>query len=364
MKKCSLFAAAMLCILLLSACGNSTSFTSNSPRTQADVKRDLEQSEAFWNMVAPAAPDAYRLTDVTVLAQFTEPEEHDVLSVSVTAQSDVATYTGVLSASYDYIEGQGYVLARILQGSPGSYSDIQLPDGSLASTFWNMAMAEVNGTLQETSVEGIASDETHCKLKGTFDYRDDALHFTGTISAYVTATFADGAWQILTSDPIYGQSPITVEAQSGRFDPANEVYWSNNLGLEIINAYYVDGHQYYDRFSYYSSADLTTREVIKYGFQNVEKHVLADDAYMGSDGVGFLSTSTGPMSEADIYPYLDMIKASDPNVLIITDARQYLREVLIQPDYMIVAKEYTDENGLHVAELATKGTDGYAAAMG
>lgn len=102
MKKCSLFAAAMLCILLLSACGNSTSFTSNSPRTQADVKRDLEQSEAFWNMVAPAAPDAYRLTDVTVLAQFTEPEEHDVLSVSVTAQSDVATYTGVLSASYDY----------------------------------------------------------------------------------------------------------------------------------------------------------------------------------------------------------------------------------------------------------------------
>lgn len=59
-----------------------------------------------------------------------------------------------------------------------------------------------------------------------------------------------------------------------------------------------------------------------------------------------------------------MIKASDPNVLIITDARQYLREVLIQPDYMIVAKEYTDENGLHVAELATKGTDGYAAAMG
>lgn len=88
------------------------------------------------------------------------------------------------------------------------------------------------------------------------------------------------------------------------------------------------------------------------------------DPYMGSDGVGFLSTSTGPMSEADIYPYLDMIKASDPNVLIITDARQYLREVLIQPDYMIVAKEYTDENGLHVAELATKGTDGYAAAMG
>ena len=51
-------------------------------------------------------------------------------------------------------------------------------------------------------------------------------------------------------------------------------------------------------------------------------------------------------------------------MLIITDARQYLREVLTQPDYMIVAKEYTDENGLHVAELATKGTDGYAAAMG
>ena len=181
---------------------------------------------------------------------------------------------------------------------------------------------------------------------------------------YVTATFADGAWQILTSDPIYGQSPITVESQSGRFDPVNEIYWSNRLGLEIINAYYVDGHQYYDHFSYYSSADLTAKQVIKYGFQNVEKHVLVDDAYMGSDGVGFLSTSTGPMSEADISPYLDMIKASDPNVLIITDARQYLREVLTQPDYMIVAKEYTDENGLHVAELATKGTDGYAAAMG
>lgn len=197
-----------------------------------------------------------------------------------------------------------------------------------------------------------------------YDYHDDALHFTGTVSAYVTATFADGAWQILTSDPIYGQSPITVESQSGRFDPVNEIYWSNRLGLEIINAYYVDGHQYYDHFSYYSSADLTAKQVIKYGFQNVEKHVLVDDAYMGSDGVGFLSTSTGPMSEADIYPYLDMIKASDPNVLIITDARQYLREVLTQPDYMIVAKEYTDENSLHVAELATKGTDGYAAAMG
>lgn len=41
----------------------------------------------------------------------------------------------------------------------------------------------------------------------------------------MTATFADGAWQIPDSDLMVGQSPITVVSERNTYDPANEVYW-------------------------------------------------------------------------------------------------------------------------------------------
>ena len=362
MKKTGLLIAIVLGLTILSGCGRDSTFYSSGLKSEGAIKNDLEQSDVFWGMVAPAAPGDYHLTDVSVLARFTDEEKEDVVSISVTAQSSVATYTGVFTASYEYVEGQGFVLARIFQGDNGSYSDIKLPDDSFASAAWGMVMSEVNGTLQETSVEGMSSDDKVCKLNASFTYRDDAQHVTGEVSAYMTATFADGAWQIPDSDLMVGQSPITVVSERNTYDPANEVYWhaspySNSV--EIVNAYCSEGHQYYDRFVYYSYAAINYKEIIKYGFQTVEKNVLADDAYMGCDGAGLLGESTGPISEQDVYAYLATIKSSNPDILIITDARQYLAQVLSQPDYMRVVNEYTDEDGLHVAELATKGTDKY-----
>ncbi len=161
-------------------------------------------------------------------------------------------------------------------------------------------------------------------------------------------------------DTLVRYNVIDIDIQA--YDPANEIYWhaspySNSV--EIVNAYCTEGHQYYDRYVYYSYADVNYKEIIKYGFQTVEKNVLADDAYMGCDGAGLLGESTGPISEQDVYAYLATIKSSNPDILIITDAKQYLAQVLSQPDYMRVVNEYTDEDGLHVAELATKGTDKY-----
>ena len=86
--------------------------------------------------------------------------------------------------------------------------------------------------------------------------------------------------------------------------------------MEIVNAYCSEGHQYYDRFVYYSYAAINDKEIIKYGFQIVEKNVLADDAYMGCDGAGLLGESTGPISEQDVYAYLATIKSSNPDILI------------------------------------------------
>lgn len=362
MKKTGLLIAIVLSLIALSGCGKDSTFHSSGLKSEEAIKSDLEQSETFWGMVAPAAPGDYHLTDLSVLARFTDEEKEDVVSVSVTAQSSVATYTGVFSASYEYVEGEGFVLVRIFRGDKGSYSDIRLPDDSFASDVWGMVMPEVNGTLQETSVEGISSDDTVCKLNAAFTYRDDEQHVTGEVSAYITAKFADGAWQIPDSDLMVGQSPVTVVSEHNTYDPANEVYWHTNPNynsVEIINAYYTEGHQYYDRFVYYSYAEINYKEIIKYGFQTVEMNIPADDAYMGCDGVGLLSESTGPISEQEVYAYLATIKSSNPDILIITDAKQYLAQVLYQPDYMRVVDEYTDEDGLHVAELATKGTDKY-----
>lgn len=113
MKKTGLLIAIVLGLTILSGCGRDSTFYSSGLKSEGAIKNDLEQSDVFWGMVAPAAPGDYHLTDVSVLARFTDEEKEDVVSVSVTAQSSVATYTGVFTASYEYVEGQGFVLARI-----------------------------------------------------------------------------------------------------------------------------------------------------------------------------------------------------------------------------------------------------------
>lgn len=128
MKKTGLLIAIVLGLTILSGCGRDSTFYSSGLKSEGAIKNDLEQSDVFWGMVAPAAPGDYHLTDVSVLARFTDEEKEDVVSVSVTAQSSVATYTGVFTASYEYVEGQGFVLARIFQGDNGSYGNEE--DGS------------------------------------------------------------------------------------------------------------------------------------------------------------------------------------------------------------------------------------------
>lgn len=103
MKKTGLLIAIVLGLTILSGCGRDSTFYSSGLKSEGAIKNDLEQSDVFWGMVAPAAPGDYHLTDVSVLARFTDEEKEDVVSVSVTAQSSVATYTGVFTASYEYV---------------------------------------------------------------------------------------------------------------------------------------------------------------------------------------------------------------------------------------------------------------------
>lgn len=374
MKKCVIFIEALLFVLLLAACagnantdlksGNASTYDGNANadlKSESAIQADLEQSDHFWYLLAPNAPDEYNITDFVINGRVTEPEQSDTVAVTVTAKSEYALYTGTFSVKYLYHENTGYVYDSVFQGIPGSYSEIRLPSDNFAKAYFEPEMATFNGTLQTVEIEQVPSDDKICKMNAVFESRDDAAHCTSTISASAISHFNGGTWQKEGAD-----MDMKVTEEVHVYDVVNEIYWLNDSissGIELINAYVVDGLQYYDRFIYYSDADLNYKDVMKYGFIEKEVQVLEESCYMGCDGYNLLGEATGPIDEQTALKYLEQIKIENPDVLIITDPEQYLSEALFVPDYMIISEKYIDEDGLNVVELVRKGTPAYDEAL-
>lgn len=281
MKKYILLSALLLA-LLLSACGGKTN---ENLKSENEIQTDLEQNDYFWYLLAPQAQDEYNITDFVINGRITEPERSDTVAVTVTAESEYAVYTGTFSVKYLYQEDMGYVYDSVHQGFSGTYSEIKLPSDDFAKAYFELEMAHVNGTLQTAEIEGIPSDDRICKMNALYEKRDDAAHCTSTISAYAISQFVGGTWQKEGSN--MGTKVTDVDDV---YDTVNEIYWSQSPlsgEVELVNAYVMDGHQYYDHFVYYSFADINYKDVIKYGFIEKEVQVLEESCYMGCDGYGY-----------------------------------------------------------------------------
>lgn len=107
MKKYSLVMITLLCLAVLSACGKESA---PALKTEDQIRHDLEQSEHFWYLVAPAATDAYSITDLTIDSRITEPKVSDSVTVAVTAESEYAKYNGVFQVKYLYSESDGCIM--------------------------------------------------------------------------------------------------------------------------------------------------------------------------------------------------------------------------------------------------------------
>ena len=352
--------SALLLALLLSACGGKTN---GNLKSENEIQTDLEQSDYFWYLLAPQAQDEYNITDLVINSRITESEQSDTVAVTVTAESEYAVYTGTFSVKYLYHEDAGYVYDSVYQGFSGTYSDVKLPSDDFAKAYFELKMASINGTLQTAEIEGIPSDDKICKMNAVYESRDDAAHCTSTIYAYAISQFIGGTWQKEGSN-----MGIKVTDEVDVYDTVNEIYWSKEScaegsEIELLNAYTVDGHQYYDHFVYYSFADIDYKWIIKYGFIEKEEEMQEENCYMGCDGYGYLGESTGPIDEQMAINYFEQIKNENSDILIILEPEQFLLDTLMFPDSVIIAKQYVDEDGLQVAEVAHKGTVGYDEAL-
>lgn len=356
MKRIMIWLLAAAALLALSACGGRKG---DDIPSKAEIQQALTSSDNFWYAVAPAAPGDYRLTDLSIEMRFTQLEETDESMVLVTAESDYAVYSGIFSVKYRWREGE-YTLASISQTEPGTYSNIKLPEDDFAAAFFQTVASQSNGTLLEAAVEGDPDDESFCLLNGSYTARDDSIRCTSTVSACAPAGFVDGAWQVLTDGYLFPEAILQVVSEEKVFDAANEIYWTYGFGsVQLVNAYVLDGQQYYDRFVYESFADIDYKDIIRYGFETTELRQPENSCYMGYNGVGtLLGASTGPMDQQAALDCLAQIKKENPELRIILDAQQYLDETLIIPGNVVIAKEYTDEDGMHVAKTAFKNTFG------
>ncbi len=396
MKKYGLIAVVLLCLTLLSACGTNPEESespletelpvfgtipeeSESPlktelpvfgmnsdksepplKTEAEIQYDLEQSDDFWYLLAPNAPDKYSITDLVINGRITEPESSDTLAVTVTASSEYAVYTGTFNINYLYDEDMGYICDYIYQGTPGSYSEIKLPSDDFAKTYFELNMASVNGKLQTVEIEEVPSNDKICKMNALYESRDDAAHCTRTISAYAICHFEGGTWE--KDMWIQGTSENTV------YDMVNEIYWRevstyDGSEVELINAYVIDEHQYYDRFVYYSYAEINYEDIIKCGFIKKETQIQEERCYVGCEGEGLLGESKGPIDEQTAITYYEQIKNENSDILIILDPEQYLEEDIYFPGSVIIYDQYVNEDGLQVVEVAHEGTIAYEEAL-
>lgn len=80
---------------------------------------------------------------------------------------------------------------------------------------------------------------------------------------------------------------------------------------------------------------------------------------MGCGDKSLISESAGPMDETSALDYIKQIKAENQEILIILDPEEYLSDILYVPGSVIITNQYTDEDGLNVAEVAHKGTTAF-----
>lgn len=358
MKKYFVCLAVFMLFVGCSAC--STESETTPVKTEEQIISDLEQSYSFWSIFAPDST-TYRITNLTVEDRETVSEVSDDVIVSVIAESDIAAYTGSFHLGYQYSSDAGYVLYGVYQPFIGTYSDVKLPSDTDAKALYQeadmltyiraYAPYDAHFTLQSISVTSIPNSETQCTVTVELDARSDLEHCTSKLSAVFWCRFANGAWAVDF------ETNMTTTELSRQYDQSNGVFWSYDSALdtlELINAYVEGGHQYYDRFNYYSYAELNYKDVIEYGFTLQETHILAENCYIG--GEQMLTESPGQMDEPLALQYIDQIRTAQKDVLIILDAKQYLLETLPDPKLIIVSKEYIDDTGLHVANVAHYGT--------
>lgn len=356
MKKQGIFALLLLALGLLTAC--SGSLGEPKVKTEVEIISDLEQREDFWWKVAPDATSEYNITDLSLNMRETDPGKSDKVFVTIIAESEYATYTGDFSLTYQYQEDVGYSLDMIYQDYWGTYSDIKLPTDEFAINYYTENLASIDGTLQEAAIEEISGKEDQCVATATFKFRDDATHATTIISGFYPCHFENGAWKFGTYESFQVVNEETL------YDQANKIYWNTDVvtgGVELVNAYVVDGAQYCDRFVYYSFADVNYKDIIKYGFVEKELQTLTADVYIGAEStLNILDDSVGPIDEQSALQYIERIKGETSDILIILDAQQYLDEL---PGDLIISEEYIDEDGLNVAKVVHPGTLAYEEAI-
>ena len=358
-RKCALII--LLSMLFLTACGAAKSEYARE-KSEAEIVSDLENSDLFWFQFSPESGDDYTLDDFEIIIRETMPEESDFLVAQVAAHSEYATYTGNFEIKYVYSGADGTYVLNNVSATSFIYSDIKLPEDLFARDIWTDALAhDVTASIQDTHVEAIPGDEDSCKLVATYMQEDPLNHSHSEITAFYTANFKAGTW---STDLGHVE---TIDSTT-TYDEANEIYWEYDQvseGIRLVNAYMVDQQQYYDEFIYRSEADLNYKYMLEYGFISIKQQVPVSDQYIGhADGQTVIGVSEGSIDEDDALQYLAQIKNNNPDLLIILDPRQYLEDVLYIPGSMVITNEYINEEGLHVAEVAQKGTLGYQESMG
>lgn len=354
-------------MLGLSSC-DSQSQEDPPEKSKEEIIADLNHSADFWFYVVPGQSSDiiadYTVKDIDIQTR-EKDENYDTIIGNVTAESSYATYTGTFLIKYLFQEDSGYSLYTVYQEVPGIYSGIKPPDDKFAEDYYSAHKAallekiDYYADLSSLAFENVSAkpinEEKHIYgLYATYTCRVTEGHCTLFGDICCTMYFENGMWNMGTVD----------NSKNITYDQVNQIYFETVTGYSnrvvLINAYVLDGIQYYDKFCYFSEAELNYADKITYGFEEIETGVPVTDSYIGQDSI--LCKSTGPIDEQEALVYLEQIKKQDDDLFIITDPKAYVATLpanINDPGYIIIDEQYVDDNGLNVATIVRRGTYGY-----
>ena len=312
MKKIWLLAILMLVGISLTSCGSKPGV-----KSEVEILEDLETCHFVSQYIDQTysldadltntlGDDFYTITGISILARETVEKESDTVTIMVEAKSDIASYKGNYELSYRYQKKEGFVLDKIKNISESNlYYDLTPPNESLVLDFYNEQYGEPTlvdvAVIKEDGPSTIKGVDAVYHAEISYSYRDEEAHCTVYETALYFINFMKTHWEI--GEFIY----TDYTKQKCEYDIIQGIYLSVNLSdITIINAYELDGAQYYDRYPYMTDIQYGGPFIITYGFSDIEQGVKVIDHYLDMEAISArkISDSNGQISKEDAFSLL------------------------------------------------------------
>lgn len=366
MKKFSIFVFFSAIFLLFVGCTEVENTVAYPIKTEQEILEDLNQSDKFWSYMAPGnesrAKETYVITDISILVRHTEDGISDYIALTATAESSFAQYVSPIELRYMYDDENGYVLNMVYREYLGQFMNIIPPTDEFAEKFFDENLKRMSAELIEASIKPYPGSNPKCDAVIKYQYRDSSEHCMVSVENSYPCDFSAGFWEINTS-PSSSKTDYT-------YDTENKVYYAFSRGASpaIINAYTIDGIQYYDSYIYSSRANISNL-TIEYGFAEKHLNVVLTTSYVGNlkTIIGSsqknieLCESIGPVSDDVIIEYFRQVYGIIGEPFICDDTVD--RYVYDNWSGDLIYRKETDEYGWTVARAASEGTMGYQWAL-